>query len=63
VGGHEPLHDDGTLYADGLRAAGVDVELIDYLAMPHGFMNFPTYAKDAKSAIAAVVASQRAALT
>ena len=62
VGGHDPLHDDGVLYADALRAAGVDVELIDYAAMPHGFMNFPRYAKDAKPAIAAVVASQRAAL-
>ncbi len=62
VGGHDPLHDDGTLYADALRAVGVDVELIDYPAMPHGFMNFPRYAKDAKPAIAAVVASQRAAL-
>jgi acetyl esterase len=62
VGGHDPLHDDGTLYADALRAAGVDVRLIEYPSMPHGFLNFPRYAKDAKPAIAAVVSSQRAAL-
>ena len=63
VGGHDPLHDDGTLYAEALHAASVDVELIDYPTMPHGFLNFPRFARDALPAIAAVVASQRAALT
>jgi acetyl esterase len=62
VAGHDPLHDDGTLYADALRAAGVDVELIDYPAMPHGFLNFPRFARDARPAITAVIDSQRAAL-
>jgi acetyl esterase len=62
VGGHDPLHDDGTLYADALRKAGDEVQLIEYPSMPHGFMNFPRYARDAKPAIAAVIASQRAAL-
>lgn len=61
VGGHDPLHDDGTLYADALRSAGVDVQLIEYPAMPHGFLNFPRYAKDAKPGIGAVVMAQRAA--
>ena len=45
-----------------LRAAGVAVELIDYPAMPHGFLNFPRFARDARPAIAAVIRSQRAAL-
>ena len=62
VAGHDPLHDDGVAYADALRAAGVEVQLIDYPAMPHGFLNFPRFARDAKPAIAAVVASQRNAL-
>jgi acetyl esterase len=62
VGGHDPLHDDGVLYADALRAAGDDVQLIEYPAMPHGFMNFPRFARDARPAIEAVIASQRAAL-
>jgi len=62
VGGHDPLHDDGVLYAEALRAAGVAVELIDYPAMPHGFLNFPRFARDARPAIAAVIRSQRAAL-
>jgi acetyl esterase len=61
VAGHDPLHDDGVRYADVLRAVGVDVELIDYGAMPHGFLNFPRFARDAKPAIQAVISSQRAA--
>jgi acetyl esterase len=39
------------------------VQLEEYPARPHGFMNFPRFARDAKPAIAAVVAAQRAALT
>jgi len=62
VGGHDPLHDDGTLYAEALTRAGDEVQLIEYPSMPHGFMNFPRYARDAKPAIAAVIASQRVAL-
>lgn len=62
VGGHDPLHDDGVLYADAMRKDGVDVEVIEYPAMPHGFLNFPRFARDAKPAIAEVVAAQRAAL-
>ena len=61
VAGHDQLHDDGMLYAEALKKAGVEVELIDYPTMPHGFLNFPRFAKDAKPGIAAVVASQRAA--
>jgi acetyl esterase len=63
VAGHDPLHDDGVMYADALRKAGVEVELIDYPSMPHGFLNFPRFAKDAAPAITSVVASQRAALS
>ena len=62
VAAHDPLHDDGVQYAAALRAAGVEVQLIDYPAMPHGFLNFPRFARDAKPALAAVVAAQRAAL-
>ena len=62
VAEHDPLHDDGVLYAEALRAAGVEVRLINFPAMPHGFLNFPRFAKDAKPAIAAVVDAQRCAL-
>jgi len=30
VAGHDPLHDDGVLYAEALRAAGVEVRLLDF---------------------------------
>jgi acetyl esterase len=62
VAGHDPLHDDGVLYAEALRAAGVDVRLLDFPAMPHGFLNFPRFAKDAKAGMDAVVEAQRVAL-
>jgi acetyl esterase len=62
VGGHDPLHDDGVLYASALQRAGVPVVVRDYPAMPHGFMNFPRFARDARPALDAVIASQRAAL-
>jgi acetyl esterase len=60
VAGHDPLHDDGVLYAEALRAAGVAAELEEYPAMPHGFLNFPRFARDAAPAIAKVIKSQRA---
>ncbi len=37
----DPLRDDGTRYADALRAAGVPVRLTNYLRVPHGFASFP----------------------
>lgn len=63
VAGHDPLHDDGVRYAEALEQAGVDAELIDYPAMPHGFLNFPRFAKDAGPALTAMVAAQRRALS
>jgi acetyl esterase len=61
VAGHDPLHDDGVRYAEALERDGVDVRLIDYPAMPHGFLNFPRFARDAVPAITAVIEAQRAA--
>ena len=37
----DPLRDDGTRYAEALRAAGVAVRLTNYLRMPHGFASMP----------------------
>jgi acetyl esterase len=62
VAGHDPLHDDGVLYASALRDAGVPVTLTEYASMPHGFVNFPRFARDAKPAIAELVAAQKVAL-
>ena len=39
VGGHDPLYDDGVSYADALRKAGVDAELVDYEGQVHAFLS------------------------
>ena len=62
VAGHDPLHDEGVLYAAKLQAAGVPVILKDYPAMPHGFANFPHLARDARPAFDEITRAQRAAL-
>jgi acetyl esterase len=36
----DPLTDEGLLYADRLRMAGVPVDLEIYAGMVHGFINF-----------------------
>lgn len=62
VAGHDPLHDDGVRYAEALEAAGVPTRLVEYPAMPHGFVNFPRFARDAVPAMKQVVFAQRRAL-
>lgn len=62
VAGHDPLHDDGVRYAEALEAGGVPVRLVEYPAMPHGFLNFPRFARDAVPAMKQVVLAQRRAL-
>lgn len=37
----DPLRDEGTAYAEALRAAGVEVRHTNYPRVPHGFMSFP----------------------
>ena len=59
VAGYDALYDDGMRYAEVLRAAGVPVEVGEYPAMPHGFVNFPYFSRDAAPALAQVVAEQR----
>lgn len=38
LAGHDPLHDEGEAYARRLGGAGVDVEVLDYPALCHGFV-------------------------
>lgn len=59
VGAHDPLRDDSVMYADKLKKSGVPVELKEYLAMPHAFVNFPHLARDAKAAMGEVTRAQR----
>jgi acetyl esterase len=63
VAGLDPLHDSGVRYAQALADAGNQVTVEDFHQMPHGFLSFPYLAHGARPAMAAVVASQRAALT
>lgn len=62
VAGHDPLHDDGIAYARKLEGAGINVTLKEYPAMPHGFLNFPHFSRDAKPAFNEVIRSQRRTL-
>jgi acetyl esterase len=59
VAAHDPLHDEGVAYAHALQRAGVPVKLSEYPAMPHGFVNFPRFSRDAVPAIAEVAQEQR----
>jgi acetyl esterase/lipase len=62
VGEHDPLRQDGTRYADKLKAAGVPVRFTEYVGMPHGFLNFPGLCRSAPQALAELIAEQKAAL-
>jgi acetyl esterase len=59
VAGHDSLRDEGKKYAEALRSAGVPVVLTEYESMPHGYINFPYFSRDAKRAMAEIVAQQK----
>jgi len=62
VAAHDPLRDDGISYAKALEQSSVPVNLVEYSAMPHGFLNFPYFSRDAKRAMRAMTEAQRLAL-
>ena len=60
--GCDPLHAQGELYAEALKAAGNDVEHRHWPGMVHGFFQLPMLFDDGQDAIDAAGARLRAAL-
>ena len=59
---HDPLRDQGGVYADALRDAGVPVRLTDYVDAVHGYISVPGVVPAARQALGEAVAELRAAL-
>jgi acetyl esterase len=55
----DPLRDDGAVYADALREAGVEVRLTNYVDAVHGYISLPGIVPVARQALAEKVASIR----
>ena len=51
ISGHDPLRDEGILYAERLKKAGVKVRLIVYEEMIHGFISYLGLFKQASTSI------------
>ncbi len=62
LGGHDILHDEGLAYAQRLMAAGVQVTLVDYLALGHGFISMGGAIDAARLAIDQLADALRRAL-
>ncbi len=54
---HDPLRDQGRVYADALRKAGVDVRLTNYVDAVHGYASLPGVVPAARQALAEAVAA------
>lgn len=48
----DPLHDEGVAYAEAMRAAGNQVDLIDFGGMLHGFLNMGSWLFQSRQALA-----------
>jgi acetyl esterase/lipase len=59
---HDPLRDQGSAYADVLRAAGVPTQLTTYVDAVHGYISIPGIVPAARQALADAAAALRAAL-
>ena len=60
---HDPLRDDGRLYAERLRDAGIPVEYRNYATMGHGFFSTPKLCRDSGQALTDLVELSRSQLT
>jgi acetyl esterase len=58
---HDPLRDQGTAYAEALRASGVEVTLTNYVDAVHGYISIPGVVPAARQAVADAAAALRAA--
>jgi acetyl esterase len=63
VAGYDLAHDEGVVYAERLKAAGVDVTLLDYDDMQHGFFTMTGALTRADEAMEEVGALVRSALS
>ena len=59
---YDPLRDDGTFYADRLREAGVEVTLVHYDHMMHGFVSMADLVDEGQVALSAAGEALAAAL-
>jgi acetyl esterase len=59
VAAHDPLHDDGMMFAEKLRAAGVPVELRREPELAHSYMRARHVSKPAKEGFDAIVEALR----
>jgi acetyl esterase/lipase len=60
---HDSLQDDGRVYAERLREAGVPVRYTNYLGMPHGFLSMPRLCRAAPQAVAEIAHELRRPIT
>ena len=58
---HDPLRDQGAAYAQALRAAGVPVQLTNYVDGVHGFVSIPGVQPCARQALTDAAAALRSA--
>ena len=56
VAGFDILRDEGLAYAELLRGAGVEVEVVRFDRLPHGFLNIAGLSRASDSALTAIAA-------
>lgn len=47
IAGHDPLRDEAETYAQRLRDAGIPLTHAEFPRMPHGYVSFPRFTRDA----------------
>jgi acetyl esterase len=60
--GYDPLKDEGRMYAEALRDAGIPCRYVDYESQIHGFASFTAFSSVADEAIADAARTVRDAL-